>query len=484
MLPYHARLIRLGLHCINLLNACLDSDLVDVMKLGDDEHQCVAASAEQIKSSLNLVLHSKSFAGAERLKSFLAYIIEEQLAGRGDQIRAKRIASDVYNLSVSESVEKNSLVRVDAGRLRRRLKLYYSDEGRAETLQIYVKSGGYFPTFVNVQNDEPPQVSNKPKVFSARLLVSFGTICFLIFFAAMWYQFSTDMEQVDAVEAAPPSSNLNEIERLAVFEQSPAALQASSLVVEARNLIFPPLNAVRLKAAAELCKLAIKLAPNYYGGYSCSARAIGFLAFLADDGLARNNLITKAGVLAERGVKIDPTRANAQSAHAWIMFVNGDFEAAIETGKRAVLLNTSNKMAWNYYAMMVVFNGDSSKVLSNKGMPSLGGDLEKVYHPFILAGANFHVGAYSEAIRYVEQAAAKTGHASALVTSILAASYFEIGNRKKAKELVTILGHFWPGQQFEHKLLKLYRYPNDANQIISRIYQADPMLKLAVSAPQ
>ena len=432
---------------------------------------------EQIQTSLRLILSSRTFTGAERLKAFLSYVVEEELAGRGQQIRAKRIAADVYNRSVLSSSEQNTHVRVDAGRLRQRLKLFYADEGIDEQLRISIKTGGYVPIFDKSQNGNGSKTWRTNISFLTSVLVTFSIVLVaIIAVVAVSLQPGDDFGKEKPRLAVIPANSSNEAERLVLFEQSPAALQSKSLVDEARELTFPPLNSTRLKAAISLCALAIELAPKYYAGYSCSARAIGFLAFASDAGSVRRELVAKASTMADRAVEIDPTRANAQSARAWVMFVGGDFDAAVKAGKRAIELNPENRSAWNYSAMMAIFNGEGSSVISIIDTHSFTSNLDQLYHPFILAAAKFQGGSYADAIHYIERGAAKTGHISALMTSILAASYFAVGDMRKAQNVVKKMQQLWPESSFEQKILRLYRHAENANQIITRVYQIDPNL--------
>ena len=90
-------------------------------------------------SESNLLLHQ------ERLKDFLAYIVEEEIAGRGEGIRGKTIAQDVYGKDPTEGVDSDNVVRVDARRLRQILDHYYQSSGSGDPVRIHVDTGGYRP---------------------------------------------------------------------------------------------------------------------------------------------------------------------------------------------------------------------------------------------------------------------------------------------------------------------------------------------------
>ena len=71
-----------------------------------------------IEQALARVLDSDEFANATRLKEFLAYVVKETCAGRGNMILGKNIAQDVYARGADADGKGLSLVKVDAGRLR------------------------------------------------------------------------------------------------------------------------------------------------------------------------------------------------------------------------------------------------------------------------------------------------------------------------------------------------------------------------------
>ena len=76
--------------------------------------------SDQVRAALDSVLGSEAFDGATRLQEFLAYVVEATLEGRRDRIPAKQISEDVYGRPAGKGIDNENVVRVDAGRLRRR----------------------------------------------------------------------------------------------------------------------------------------------------------------------------------------------------------------------------------------------------------------------------------------------------------------------------------------------------------------------------
>ncbi len=109
------------------------------------------------RAGLDRILASPTFAGTKRLQQFLAFIVDETLAGRGDALKEFTIATEVYGRDASFDPRTDTLVRVEAGRLRRRLESYYLKEGRGDAIRFSIPKGRYVPA---VQFDEPEPDAN------------------------------------------------------------------------------------------------------------------------------------------------------------------------------------------------------------------------------------------------------------------------------------------------------------------------------------
>jgi adenylate cyclase len=98
-----------------------------------------------VSQSLNRVLDSTAFAGSERQRQLLRYLVSEELEGRGDRIKAVSIAQDVLGRGADFDPQQDSIVRVEVGRLRQQLALFYGTDGRDEPLRIGIPKGSYRP---------------------------------------------------------------------------------------------------------------------------------------------------------------------------------------------------------------------------------------------------------------------------------------------------------------------------------------------------
>ncbi len=114
------------------------------------------ASQIQIRAALERIVLSDQFQNARRVSQFLRYIVDETLQGRGDRLKGFAIAVEVFGRDAAFDTENDTIVRVQAGQLRRRLALFYADEGSGETLHITVPKGSYVPVFEHLDGADGP----------------------------------------------------------------------------------------------------------------------------------------------------------------------------------------------------------------------------------------------------------------------------------------------------------------------------------------
>src|SRR5689334_2483379 len=102
---------------------------------------------EERRTALKAVLESKEFARAPALGKLLRYLCEKTFEGRVHEIKEFSIATEVYGRGDSFGEKRDSVVRVEMSRLRKRLRDYYAAEGAHQPFRIVIPSGTYQPEF-------------------------------------------------------------------------------------------------------------------------------------------------------------------------------------------------------------------------------------------------------------------------------------------------------------------------------------------------
>jgi Tol biopolymer transport system component len=103
-------------------------------------------SPQVIRSQLDRILGHEIFSRSERLSRFLRYVVEETLAGRGAELKEPVLAAELYGKKVDSKSGDDSTVRVDARRLRDKLREYYGECARDPVI-VTLPKGGYTPVF-------------------------------------------------------------------------------------------------------------------------------------------------------------------------------------------------------------------------------------------------------------------------------------------------------------------------------------------------
>lgn len=111
-------------------------------------------SESAVRSHLEHLLASQAFAGSRRSQEFLRYVVEETLVGRGSKIKERNIATDVFGKGAGFSSQSESIVRVNASEVRRRLKTAY-ESGCEECVLIDLPLGSYQPVFCATTTSAP-----------------------------------------------------------------------------------------------------------------------------------------------------------------------------------------------------------------------------------------------------------------------------------------------------------------------------------------
>jgi tetratricopeptide (TPR) repeat protein/TolB-like protein len=103
--------------------------------------------APEIRSQLELVLRSRAFLQSHRIRRFLQFVVEESLLGQPHRLKEYMIGLEVFDRRDAFDPRVDSIVRVEARRLRYKLEEYYRTEGREDPIRIVLRKGSYVPIF-------------------------------------------------------------------------------------------------------------------------------------------------------------------------------------------------------------------------------------------------------------------------------------------------------------------------------------------------
>jgi len=120
-----------------------------------NDEELKGPSASEVRAALERILASRCFQQAGRASDFLHFVVEQTLAGAGPRLKGYTIGVEVFGRPADFDAQSDALVRVEAGRLRRRLVEYYAGEGSADPIKITLPRGTYAADYDYVCADEP-----------------------------------------------------------------------------------------------------------------------------------------------------------------------------------------------------------------------------------------------------------------------------------------------------------------------------------------
>lgn len=106
-----------------------------------------AVESAEVVAALARVLDSPQFARATRSRGFLAFIVTETLAGRGERLSERTVARGALGRGSDFDGRADASVRVQANRVRKALDEYYAVLGEDDPVRVTLPRGTYIPVF-------------------------------------------------------------------------------------------------------------------------------------------------------------------------------------------------------------------------------------------------------------------------------------------------------------------------------------------------
>jgi TolB-like protein/Tfp pilus assembly protein PilF len=108
--------------------------------------------ATAVRKELARILASPQFATSEQRKRLLSLVVERTLAGRTDELKEYTLGVEALGRDPSFDQRLDSIVRVQATHVRRKLREYYHGPGKDDTVLIGLPPGTYVPSFTFKSN--------------------------------------------------------------------------------------------------------------------------------------------------------------------------------------------------------------------------------------------------------------------------------------------------------------------------------------------
>ncbi len=117
----------------------------------------------EIELQLNRLVQSEEFKNSHRLQALLSYLVTQTLNGNAHLLKGYTIGVDVFERSADFDTNNDPIVRVQAGKLRKKLEHYYLTEGLGDPVRIALPKGTYVPVMESVQAERAVQLPDVPE---------------------------------------------------------------------------------------------------------------------------------------------------------------------------------------------------------------------------------------------------------------------------------------------------------------------------------
>lgn len=275
-----------------------------------------------VRAHLADVLSSRQFVVAPRLSRFLSFIVESKLAGKAAEVKESLIAVEVYGRPTNYDPQIDSTVRVEAWRLRAKLREYYESMGKNSRVTIELPKGGYVPVFR--ERPASPAAPVPPRTWRPYVVAAIGAFVLAVVGAGGAKFHPMEKPDSETLQLYGKAWELlrhyrTEDGRILAVEQS-------------------------VRQSIPMFKQVVRRSPRMGRGWASLAEANEF-AYELDRGRS-GHLLTAARDAARKAVQLEPNLPEAHAVLCSILFFRDwDLAGAEKACQKAVVLNPRDVVA-------------------------------------------------------------------------------------------------------------------------------------------
>lgn len=147
-------------------------DAIIMEASGVEQHSFSTEFQVAVRAELETMLKAPIFAQSNRCKRFLSYVVLQTLAGHAGELKERTIGISVFDRTNDYDTGDDSIVRVTANEVRKRLGQFYGESAGTHQIQIELPRGSYVPEFriqatrranKAAENTVPPSAVESPE---------------------------------------------------------------------------------------------------------------------------------------------------------------------------------------------------------------------------------------------------------------------------------------------------------------------------------
>jgi hypothetical protein len=112
-----------------------------------------------IRDELGKLLKTVHFANSKRYPALLGYVVEKTLAGKAEELKERILGIEVFHRSSDYDTNSDTVVRVAAGEVRKRLALVYHEGESEHLIHITLPAGSYVPEFFRSDSQQQQKLT-------------------------------------------------------------------------------------------------------------------------------------------------------------------------------------------------------------------------------------------------------------------------------------------------------------------------------------
>ncbi|MDX8399420.1 MAG: hypothetical protein R8K20_04145 [Gallionellaceae bacterium] len=117
-----------------------------IYETNNAEDRCIIANAGDVRADCDLILASDTFLKAPRMCRLLSFLVEKAISGEIHDTTEHAVGVAVFDKSpTAYNTNDDPIVRIQIGRLRKKLKDYYATVGGVAVFEITIPVGCYMP---------------------------------------------------------------------------------------------------------------------------------------------------------------------------------------------------------------------------------------------------------------------------------------------------------------------------------------------------
>ena len=284
----------------------------------------MAMNPSEIDGQVARIAVSRTLHSSASLVRLLQFIVSETQAGRANELKEYTLGTEVLGRGAEFDPRVDTIVRVQARRLRAKLREYYEAEGKDDPVVIRLERGSYVPRF------EARPVGPDPAVAAAsRLRRGWATVGLVALIAAVGGLLWFGVARPTVASQAAANGHIANPEAHALYLQAKAAYAKGTRE--------------GLSESVTLFQKATRADASYVPAYTGLAYAY---LFQSSNFLPPSDAMPKARDAARAALALDQANIEAHTALGQVaLFYEWDLDAAQASARRAFALNPYSSAA-------------------------------------------------------------------------------------------------------------------------------------------